>query len=402
MSSQGPLPYLALDGGTVEVANAARTLAYLRAGLANTMQGHWVIGEGDLCGVLYRLNGGNCAIPDVFVSPTADPAPWYDASEPGSATFLGVVLLDLNGYDSTITRVVSPRIQGLGGATFSGQRRNPRTWTFRAALVSADDAGAEYGLRWLTSVLETTSCSTCATGDLTVRLACPPADCSDETLGEWTSYDAVLTDGPHEVEKWSPRPSDMGDVLAGCRDFVTVEWTMVAGNPFLYKAAEVCLEAEILGVDTECNNICDFLFGNSGEAHCCEVTPPARGTLGAIFTLTSVSGMGGVDLGAYETCPGTSDLAPTLSMTLSGVPANSTVIVNCAQHTIAVVTTDPDTGDLVAVDGTYLLEIDPNSGIEWIEARDCDTITCFCARTSHPCSQGGDTLIEISTQLREG
>lgn len=403
MSTQGPLPYLSLDGGTVEAANAARTLSYMRAGLADTMQGHWVLGEGDLCGVLYRLNGGNCAFPDVFVSPAADPAPWYDAAEPGAATFLGVVLLDLNGYDSTITRVVSPRIQGLGGATFSGQRRKPREWTFRAALVSADDAGAEYGLRWLTSILETSACEGCNTGDLTVRLVCPPADCTDDTLGEWTSYEVVLTDGPREVEKWSPRPSNMSDVLAGCRDFVTVEWTMVAGNPFLYKAPAECLPSELIGVFSECTDICDFLFGDPGDAHCCAVTPPARGVLGAIFTLTSVSGMGPVILGAYDVCPvGTDDGDPTLSMTVSSVPANSTLVVDCSQRTVLVTSPDPVTGDPVTSDATNLIDIDPDVGIEWVEVRDCDTTACLCARTAHPCSQGGDTTIQISTQLREG
>jgi hypothetical protein len=98
VSSQGPLPYLEWCG--VEVANVARTLSYLRRGLGNTMQGHWILGGGEVCGVLYRLNGGDCLLPDVFVSPTADPAPWYDPDEPGAATFLGVILTDITGYDS--------------------------------------------------------------------------------------------------------------------------------------------------------------------------------------------------------------------------------------------------------------------------------------------------------------
>lgn len=242
MSSQGPLPYAAYCG--VEVGNAARTFEYLRNGLGSD---HWELGDGPLCGVLYRLNGGTCMAPEVFVSPAADPAPWYDAAEPGAPSFLGVVLLDLSGYDSTITRVVSPRIQGLGGASFSGQRRTPRTWKFRAALISADDDGAEYGLRWLTHVLETTACASCDTCDLTVRLVCPPADCSDDTRGEWISYDVALTEGPKEVETWAPRPSPMQDILAGCRDVVIVEWSMVAGNPFLYKRPIECLAAETVG-----------------------------------------------------------------------------------------------------------------------------------------------------------
>ncbi len=399
-SGQGPLPVLYVNGG--EAANAARTLAYLRAGLADTMQGHWVLGEGDLCGVLYRLNGGTCISPDVFVSPAVDPAPWYDASEPGAATFLGVVLRDFTGYDSTITRVVTPRIQGLGGASFSGQRRNPRTWKFQATLVSADDAGAEYGLRWLTSILEQTSCDNCATGDLTVRLVCPPANCSDETLGEWTSYEAVLVEGPTEVQKWSPKPQSMQDILAGCRDFVDVEWTMVAGNPFLYKRAEVCLAAELVGEFTACTDICDFLFGDPGEAHCCTITPPERGTLGAVYTFDSVSGMGPVLLGAYEQCPSTALDVPVFEMEISSIPAGSTVVVDCSRRVVTVTAPDPDTGEIVTSSGEYLIDLSGGRSLQWVEASDCDDVFCFCARTAHPCSQGGDTTVEISTQLREG
>src|SRR5947209_6297333 len=112
MSTGGPLPFLDFCG--VEISNAARTVAYLRAGLANTLQGHWELGPGGLCSVLYRLNGGTCITPEVFASPAADPAPWYDPLEPGAHDFLGFVLLDIEGYDSTLRRTVVPRIQGFG------------------------------------------------------------------------------------------------------------------------------------------------------------------------------------------------------------------------------------------------------------------------------------------------
>lgn len=400
MGEQGPLPYLEVGG--VEVANAARTIEYLRNGLGDTMQGHWILGPGSLCGVLYRENGGSCGTPEVFVSPAADPAPWYDATEPGSASFLGVVLLDLSGYDSTVVRPFQARVGGLGGASFADMRRGPRTWKFRAALISGDDAGAEYGLRWLTNILEASACDTCATTDIAVRLTCPPSDCSDDTQGKWTSYEIALVDGPHLVEQWSPRGQDFQDTMAGCRDFIIAEWTMVAGNPFLYKPEEECLPAEIVGDDVACTDICDFLFGDPGEPHCCTITPPERGTLGAIFTLQSISGMNNVLLGAYEDCPsGTFEGDPVYLMEISGVPAGGTVVVDGGRQTITVTTQDPDTGELVTTNGETLI-VPGESGVQWVVARDCDTVTCFCARTAHPCSQGGDTLVSISTQLREG
>lgn len=390
----GPLPYLKF--GDVEIANVARTVEYLRNGLGSA-RGPWELSDCGVCPVLYTLDSDDCT-PATFVSPAADPAPWYDATQPGASTFLGITLLDMSGYDSTVTREVSPRTQGLGGAAFSGQRRNPRTWKFRAALVSADDVGAEYGLKWLTKALQASSCSTCDTGNLTVRLVCPPENCTDDTLGQWMSYDVVLTEGPTEVEKYAPGGGQ--DALYGCRDLVIVEWTMVAGNPLLYKPPVQCLSPEILGETVECTDICDFLFGAPGEAHCCTVAPPARGTLGAIFTIQSVSGMNGVLLGAYANCPTGSEDNPVLEMELSHIPAGGTVVVNSARRTITITTPDAD-GGLVTADGQSLLVLDERA-LEWIEARNCDDITCFCARTAHPCSLGGDTLVTIETQLREG
>jgi hypothetical protein len=330
------------------------------------MQGHWILGGGEVCGVLYRLNGGDCLLPDVFVSPTADPAPWYDPDEPGAATFLGVILTDITGYDSTISRPYDERIGGLGGAVFGGQVRKPRTWTFKAGMVSADDAGAEFGLRWLT--------------------------------------DVALVDGPHETEVWAPKPGMLNDAMIGCRDLVGVEWTMVAGNPYLYKRPAVCLDAEIVGAFATCNDICDYLFGDPGTPHCCTVTPPDKGVVAPIFTFSSVSGMNTLLLEAWPTCPDATAPAadPVLQMQLSGIPAGATVVVDCAQRTITVTEPDPSTGTLVESDGSYLIELPDGRSLEWLQAASCDDVGCFCARTAHPCSQGGDTTVQIETQVREG
>lgn len=238
MSSQGPLPWFRFNG--VEVANAARVVEYLRNGLGNTP--HWELGDGDLCDVLYRDDA--CA-PITYTSPSADPAPWYDAAEPGAAAFLGVVPLMLRGYDSTIARTITERLQGLQGGVWAQQRRAPRKWQFQAAIIAADDSGAEYGLRWLTAVLAATACDTCDTGHLEVRLVCPTG-CAD--TGRWFSYDASLVSGPIETQQWSPGYESMQGILAGCRTFTIVEFEIDAGNPFLYKPAEDCLASTAVTV----------------------------------------------------------------------------------------------------------------------------------------------------------
>ncbi len=235
MSQQGPLPYLNVGG--IEIANAARTLSYLRAGLGDTIKGVWELQAGDVCSVLYRLGGS----PVTFVSPSADPAPWYDSSEPGASEFLGLILLDMKGYDSILTRSVTSRVDTFGGGQLGGQQRKPRVWNFRAALISNGDAGAEYGLRWLTHIL-IRPCVGCNGTYLKVRITCPPEDTFSDDQGEWTSYDVALTAGPTEVDPWGPgRRSSQQDTLGACRDIAIIEFQLTAANPYLYKAAEACL-----------------------------------------------------------------------------------------------------------------------------------------------------------------
>lgn len=240
MSQHGPLPYVHFAG--VEVANAARTLEYLRNGLGNTCDGHWDIESDTLCDVLYHALNGT---PLTYVSPSADPAPWYDAAEPGAADFLGVVLLDMRGWDSTIARTVAQKPTVFGGGYPLGVQHKPRDWSFRAALISASDAGAEYGLRWLTDALSGGACAPCDSGTLLTRLTCPPEDST--TDGLLTSYETVLTEGPKEVDPWGPtkRPS-LQDTMGGGREFVIVEWKMVSGNSYLYRAASASLASGTL------------------------------------------------------------------------------------------------------------------------------------------------------------
>lgn len=399
MSQSGPLPFLLVSG--MEVSNAARTLSYLRRGLGRA--GVWEIGPGDVCSVLYRDPATSSCVPRVFTSPSIDPAPWYDPSEPGSSSFLGFHLLDIDGYDGVAYRATTNRLSGLGGATFSRQHRHPRTWKFRGALISRDDDGAEFGLRWLEDVLQASDCADCALGSLTVRLACPPDDCSNDLLGMWTSHEVALTDGPTIVDKGALYPSDMQDVLGGCQDFVVVEFTLTAGNPFLYKPPVLCLQTT-LSQNLVCSDICSFLFGSPGSAVCCVVQPPTRGVLGSIITMQSVGGMGDMVLQAYEGCPGASGSGSgsgsgstlVAQIEISGVPANSTVIVDSSLHSITLIDANGN-----ASDASGLVVLAENQGIQWLEVRDCDAINCICVSASSPCASGS-VNVTVQTQEREG
>lgn len=249
---QGALPFLDFNG--VEVANAARTLSYLRGGLGSA---YWELWPADVCSVLYRQLGGTCGTPDVFVSPASDPAPWYDATRPESGDFLGVYLTDISGYDSVIQRTVTPRPSGLGGGTLASEQNEPRVWKFDGYLASASCEGAEYGLEWLTYVLSAigsgAGCDSCAASNMRVYLSCPPDDCSDDTIGEWYAYEAALTDGPHKTE--------FGFT---CCDVVEIEFTITTGNPYLYKRPAVCLDPSVVGAVMP--PIYDFCYWLTGVA----------------------------------------------------------------------------------------------------------------------------------------
>lgn len=409
--ASGPLPYLEWCG--TELANAARTIEYLRLGLADSAQGYWDLGEGDLCQVLYRD-----AAFDVQPAsgPAGDPAPWYDPTERGSSSFLGMVLLAVEGYDSTLQRTV-PQVGRISPRSASGQSRRSRTWKFRGALVSADSSGAEYGLRWLTDVLQASQCDTCAACDLTVRLVCPPADGSNDALGRWTSHEAVLVSGPSEVEQFAPRPQTLENTLAGCRTVTVVEFEIATGNPWLYREPERYLDPVTVGdPDGSCDDMSAIPGGFYPGAAvpggrimfsdvdvlpvCTTVAPPVRGVLGAIFTFVSTSGMGPLLLEAYDVCPGTSPGLPELQMVVSAVPADSTLVVDCSRRDVRLTTSVG--GEQVTVSRRDLLELPAGRGLEWIEVRDCDAISCFCVRPFDSCVGGGDTTVAIDVQAREG
>lgn len=387
LAQQGPLPYLAY--GSLELSNEARTVAYLNNGLADQSQGHFIMGDGSPCSVLYRLASTNCT-PTVFVSPATDPAPWYDPLEPGSESFLGLVLLDINGYDSTITRNVVNRYYGLGGGTFGSQQRNPRVWKFQGVMISADDTGAEYGLRWLTSVLQASECDDCSTTSLSVRLACPPADCSDDDLGLWTSYAVALTAGPTEGDLITGQTDGY---MGGQRDAILLDFTVTAANPFLYQAPVACLTA-MIGEGSGCTDICDFLFGGGAVTACCDVTAPNQGVTGAIAAFTN---MGTTDAGSVYVAyyPGCDSAGATSVIVVDTIPAGSTVTVDSAQHIVTLTNPDGSTED-----AQDLVTLADGAAIQWVEIRDCDPDGCFCIGP-YSCFSGSVEVV-VTAQNRQG
>lgn len=239
-------PSLTLNG--VEVLNGYRTWRYVNL-LA--VPGLNAAAEGCICPALLRDLGS-----PTFVSPAADPAPWYDGTA-SAADFLGAILTDVEGLDASMVTRGDEELAG-DGARLARQRTGPFRLTFRAWLVARTDDGMAYGRLWLANRLA--SCAACDVSSATVRLACPPDNGSDDTRAKYTVYGLGLTAGL--------APTDRPEVVE-CPYLLSVEWEMVAEDGYLYTDPVASLASRILvpqdwtdaaGVDT----IASGLWAQSG------------------------------------------------------------------------------------------------------------------------------------------
>lgn len=87
-----------------------------------------------------------------YTDPVTDLAPWYDPDEPASAKFLGVYPLNVTGMEDSSRS--SDTVESTGDGAIPGRiRHGAKVPVFSVLLLADDDAGAEYGLRWLRRAL---------------------------------------------------------------------------------------------------------------------------------------------------------------------------------------------------------------------------------------------------------
>lgn len=198
-----------------EIANAARTLAYLERGLAGSK-------------VTADVDAGSCeAMGTGYFSPAADPAPWYDATRPESGTFLGVFANDIR-LTEVSRRVITDK--DSVGAVIGRTRLTHRLVQVRATLYANTRAGMFYGERWLAG--ELTRWGRSGEADLRVLPACPDGIDADAFR---TLYEVGL------VALEPPGPI--------VRDECTVQevaFQLAAGVPFLHFPSEVCLDETVV------------------------------------------------------------------------------------------------------------------------------------------------------------
>jgi hypothetical protein len=379
-----------------EIVNNARTEDYLRAGLGNETIAKYEIGDGCDCSVLYRLTGE----PVTFTSPADDPAPWYDAADPDSTSFLGFLLdpQDLQGLDSTVSRAVYERAGGIQGAATGPQKLLGRKLSLKLTLVADDCCGLAYGMRWLTDTLAASNCDGCAECTAQIRVCCPPEDGSDDNDGLWIAYDVSLIDGPH--------PDYSAGIEPDCCDMRQVTLTLLAGNPYFYEPAVACVAPTAipgLDVGSSCIPFDEwFCSGNPSDTICCTINPPHIGTLGAIITISAPSGADAIEVASFADCPPVDsdwdDDTGTwrTKLTVSNLEAGSSLIIDSARHQIFYIAPD---GSIL--DGTDRLELPPDRAFRWIEVADCDAAHCVCVRGARLCGYAsGDVTIGVETQHR--
>jgi hypothetical protein len=140
------MPYLgwASLGGT-ELINSVRAYAYAAG-----------------AGITAVVDPGVPELPAIvgdgtrYLSPVADPAPWFDPAVPASSRFLGVLGLAMVGISNQ--RVLREPVETVTGVRIGAPRYGVSEAEVEVYLVALDEEGLTYGLGFLASVLRGTPC----------------------------------------------------------------------------------------------------------------------------------------------------------------------------------------------------------------------------------------------------
>lgn len=171
-----------------------------------------------------------------YTTPEQDDAPWYDPAVPESAGFGGLLGMDIVGVSKgTATR--SPSALVGDGSVIGALRRAHREVTIRGLMLAADDCSLSYGMAWLASALRGGGCGPAGClGDQLCLMSCCPAGEDPEAAGTAalrTLFRAGLLEGPELLSRKRVAGGGCGGTTGGM--IAEVEWTMVAGIPYLYR-----------------------------------------------------------------------------------------------------------------------------------------------------------------------
>lgn len=334
-----------------EIVNAARTLTYIRKGELNTTSaavnlrapllaesgcGYTDVYEedyeGPCVGGPQNLACYCDAVSDVdYLSPEADPAPWWTAGDADSAEFLGVLTSSIRLQSVSERTVIE---SGTIGGSVGRRRTRTRVVQVQGFLVGATDAGLSWGQDWLTEQLRGTDAG-CAPDTLRILRTCPESltDGATAGVGGSSTTDSGVTGSGFgsEIDGGDAFSfSSSADVreligtglvdgpafgpvqrLAGCL-LVTVEWQMVAGDPHLRTIEEVLLTEQSLTL--------------TGDVSASLVGPPGTGDAAAIISVQ-----------AGDSGTTVSDLTISyggFSFDVDALPLRATLVIDGSRRTV--------------------------------------------------------------------
>lgn len=239
--------YLVL-GGT-EIANTARTAAYLRATGSGAQIGP---------GACHCATMPEAVNDPPYVDPATDEAPWWDPGDPRSEGFAGLWVEQIDGLrDSPLEREVTQRLGD--GAVTSCPRLGSKTLTVSGWLFAQDECSADYGLSWLNAALKGAECSDCTGNDLCL-LACCPADADDADRQLRTLKGVSQTSGVRLLRK-SLRPRR--DCSGGARPVYRVEFQL-SSDPFFWHQPVPVAEEQPWPIPTGTED-CNIVFRTDAE-----------------------------------------------------------------------------------------------------------------------------------------
>lgn len=372
--------YLLLDG--VEVINILRTLTYLRRGLgppdasvitvsppvaevgysdtysdAYTADPYW---PGNLQCFCDLIDGGP------YVSPAADPAPWYDGARPESGGFLGMVA------DVDLRDVVrrSVRSRSSGGASIGARGLGPRMVEITGLLYADSLAAMAWGRAWLAQTLGGPATG-CGDATATVLPACPPDDV------EGAEYLRELAEvGLADV----PVYEQVQDVGACWVQRVAIQ--MAAGVPHLRLPAADCLGWSNLNADP---TVSCALSGTALVGDTAARITVAAGQVGSSLRDLTITAT------RDSSCP--SALTPFATYQVSNVPRGCELVIDSSTELVTVV----DTASGEVIGGPDALDV--SGAIAWVQAGPGEDICVEVDATSAALNPG--SLVRVEAVGRE-
>lgn len=237
-----------LRWGCQTIANPQQTIDYLTCSTEAPRVPFHVQVMSEPCASARAMDASGNRLP--FTSPALDDAPWYSSTAPASNEFLGMIVSDMTGLDSTLKREMTPRAVGIGGGALGPMRAGHRELQVRATMYAASCEGMDYGMRWLTNTLYGGDCAPSDTCDLELWTGCP--DDGSLAQSRWYLKRVSVLSGP----TFADGPFD----YSPC-NIREVEFTVASEEPWLYRCP-VNLTDKAMAItapSTGCWSVCRWI-----------------------------------------------------------------------------------------------------------------------------------------------